>query len=363
MESKQKPIPASDYDSDKDINLILYKTAQAIKRGLDGIGRALVAFARSLGAFVEFLVRNLVWLLIGLVLGLAYGFYKYSKAGPQYASEMVVQTNFNSARPLYSTVDHLNILVGTANKAELSRIFRISNEEAGQIKNFSIEPVKNELIIADMYKHKFLQTPVDKHYIRQDTFWTRTIPYGEFKESLTTYDYPVHKITAVSYNQNIFEKLQNGITDKLLNNDLAERFKKAEAENNQTDITILGSAIAGLDTLRRTYNEKMIKGDNIPQIVDVKPGPQQNYFSFVAPELELYDRLLELKEELKNARRKSVTEDNIVEIQSNFTSPGKRVSLFEEDIFPSALLGLGVVFVALLLIQLFKLFLSFKERR
>jgi hypothetical protein len=363
MESKQKPTQLPDYDNDKDISYILYKTAQVLKRAFASVGRAFISLGLVIRGFVLFLLENLVWLLIGFVIGLGYGFYKYFKTGPQYSSEMVVQTNFNSARPLYESIDHLNTLIGAGRRDELSRIFKISPAEAAQLGGFSIQPEKNELIIADLYKRKFLQVPFSKQTIRQDTFWTRTIPYPEFKESLTKYDYLVHRITATSYNPNIFAKLEDGIASKLPNNELAEKVRKAETENNQEDIAILASAIAGLDTLRRTYNEKMLKGQDIPQIIEKKPGPPQNDFTYVAPELELYDRLLELKEELKNARRRSVLENNVVEVQSQFMSPGQRVSLLEEDILPPAIIAFILVLCVLLLIQFVKFFLAFKGRR
>ena len=362
MESKQKPTNLHEYDSDKDINYILYKLAQALKRALGGIGKAFVAIGLAIQTLLLFLLKNLPWLLIGIIAGLVYGLYKYVKAGPNYYSEMIVQTNFNSAGPLYKTVDHLNTLIGAGRRDELSRIFKISQDEAAQLNEFSVKPVKNELVVADLYRRKFLQIPFSKQNIRQDTFWTRTIPYEKFKESLTDYDYIVHRITAVSYNANIFAKLENGITDKLLSNELAEKFRQAESENNKEDVAILGSAIAGLDTLRRTYNEKMLKGEDIPQIIE-KKSELQNDFTFVAPELELYGLLLELKEELKYARRRSVLENNVVEVQSPFMSPGKRVSLLEENILASALWGFILVLLVLLFIRFAKFFVAFNRRR
>jgi hypothetical protein len=362
MESKQKPTNLPDYDNDKDISYILYKTAQALKRAFTSLGKDIDSFGLAIRGFLVFLLNNLVWMLLAFVIGLGYGFYKFFKTGPQYSSEMVLQTNFNSARPLYETIEHLNILIGAGRNDELSNIFKISPQEAAQLRGFEIEPEKNEMIVADLYKRKFLQIPFSKQTIRLDTFWTRIIPYHEFKESLTNYDYVVHKVTAISYNQNIFAKLVNGITGNLLNNDLAEKVRKAENENNAEDITLLGSAITGLDTLRRTYNEKMLKGQDIPQIIERKPGASQYDVTFVAPELELYDRLLELKDELKNARRQSVVENNVIEIQSQFMSPGNRISLLEEDIFPPAVIALILVFGLLLLIRFVKFFLAFKER-
>lgn len=363
MESKQKPLHPSDYDSDKDVSFLLYKTAQAIKRALNGLGSVLVAIGLVIKNFFLFLFRNLAWLVLGTVIGLGFGLYKYMKAGPQYSSELVVQVNFNSARSLYNTIEHINILIGNGGKDELSRIFKITKDDAAKLTRFTIEPVKEEMIVADMYRRKFLLDPVDKHNIRQDTFWTRTVPYRDFKESLKEYDYPLHKITAISYNRDLFGKLQNGITDRLLANELAGRFKTAEAENNEEDIKLLAAAIDGLDTLRRTYNEKLRKGDDIPQVIDQKAGLPQNNFSFVAPELELYDRLMQLREELKLARRRAVQESNVVEVHSEFVSPGKRVPLLEENILQSTIMGLIFVLAILFLIQVVKLFLAVKATR
>src|SRR5207237_9303233 len=88
-------------------------------------------------------------------------------------------------------------------------------------------------------------------------FWTKTIPYNEFKNSLTKYDYPLHDITVISSNMMVFQKLQQGILREVTSNKLLQDIKNTEHSINVDEEELLTSSIKSIDTLRNVYYKRL----------------------------------------------------------------------------------------------------------
>src|SRR5215212_703581 len=176
MDTDNKPINQSaQRDPDADLSLFLYKSGKTFKNFLLWLGRG---FKRIGGIFLVtllFLFRNFIWLMVGLIAGLSYGLYKQSK-GSGFTSSMVIKANYNSGSVLYNTIDYLNALIASKQTNDLAAIFSISPDEARKLSEFTIEPVKSEIITAEMYRQEFFQPDLYKT-VRLDTFWTRIIKY------------------------------------------------------------------------------------------------------------------------------------------------------------------------------------------
>ncbi len=350
--SKKSPSYADRSDADADLGLLLYKSGRSLKNGMVRIGDALSGFGRTLSLTLAFLIRNLAWILAGTALGVGYGVYLLSRNGPSYTSEMTVKANFNSTRALYNTVDYLNSLITASKTNELAKIFTLDTKSASDLESFSIEPVRSQLIEAAMYNEQFLRNDRATR-IRQDTFWLRTILYPDFKEALTRYDYPYHIITAKTTNPTLFLSLEKGIYQHISNNPLLQQVKEKQISSDQDEEKLILSAIEKIDTLRRAYNERLMKGQSA-----ATPGSNQLMLMEAAPnartpELDLYDKMLELQDELKRVRKRSVTEKDVLEVLSPFNPVGKKVS-FLDSIAKYALLGFLIPLVVLLLIMVYR---------
>lgn len=359
MDSAKKSIPETGYrDTDADLSLLLYKSGRALKNFMLWIGRGISRIGSILLVTLLFLMRNILWLLLGAVAGLSYGMYLLSQNGSGYSSEMTVRANFNSARELYNTMDYMNSLIAARQLNDLSQVFEITPSEARQLSKFTAEPVKSELIIAQMYKEEFFRSDHSKR-MRLDTFWTRTIKYEDFKESLTTFDYPYHGITVISTNPTLFPKLQKGIIKHINTNELLQEVKQKQLLSNTDEEELLSSSIKKLDTLRKVYNERLLKGESstIPggNQMTVMEGQQD----VKVPELDLYDKMLELQDDLKKSRNRSAVEKNIIEVYSPFNPVGKKISFFQ-SIAMFVLYGFGTALCILLLIALYRWLVAFE---
>ncbi|MBL7734137.1 MAG: hypothetical protein JNL51_01665 [Chitinophagaceae bacterium] len=353
MEPKKTSFTGNDPDSDAYIGLLLYKTGKSVKNFILWIAGIFSSLWKGLLTLVVFLMRNIVWILLGTVIGLGYGAYLVNKQGAKYYSEMIVKTNFNSSRTLYNAVSFLNALINNQKTDELNAIFKLTPEESKQLVNFSVEPVKSELIMSEIYKEQFLQNDRSTK-IRQDTFWSRTIKYNAFKDALTPYDFPYHKISAVGTNPFIFGKLQNGIQEYISNNELLKKARNSQATYNEYRGKMIVSAIEKLDDLRQAYNERIQSGQPNASPGNSQINVTQALPEIKAPELALYDEMLTLNDELQRFHKQSSTEANIIEVFYPFNPVGQKISFFRQHMAAYSFYGFCISLFVLLFIALWR---------
>jgi hypothetical protein len=65
------------------------------------------------------------------------------------------------------------------------------------------------------------------------------------------------------------------------------------------------------------------------------------------PELEVYDKMLELQDELKKSRKRSLTENEIVEVISSFAPVGRQLSILQQNSARYAIIGFILTFLVL----------------
>lgn len=361
METPPKHAPENrTKEEDIDLGKLFDKTGSAISSFFAWLGRAFEAVGNALLNLLFLVRRNLFWLLLGLVIGGAIGFFLQTKNGQRYTSTMTVRTNFNSSRALYSTIDYFNALIENRQIEQLSKIFGISAAEAASLNFFEVNPVKSENIVSDMYNQHFVRQ--DRNAVRSlDTFWTKTIPYKEYKNSLTKFDYPIHDITLIASNLTVFQKVQAGLTKETTSNVLLQEMKQAELSANNAEVELLASSIRSIDTLKNVYNQRLVKeSDRTPSTnVTLVDGNRE----IQAPELELYDKLIELKNELKTAKVNSVLESDVLMIYAPFGKYGEKEGLLKHNIVRWSIIGLLIALAIIFLLAFNKYLTSLELHR
>ena len=353
MEQKQKPSarPAT-REEDVDLGHLFYKTGGAINNFFSWLGVMFKAIGRLLLVSLFFLRKNLLWLVLGTVLGMGYGFYLVQTRGNTYFSNMTVQANYNSTRALYSSIDYFNALVNNDQFSQVSKILNLSEAEARSINGFHASPIVTELIAADLYKNRFLNLYHNTR-LRMDTFWIKTITYEDFKSTLTKYDYPLHMVKVTSNNPTVFSKMQAGIINHVSNNELLQQEKASGNESNQQEVDLLESSIKSLDTLRNTYNKRLAAipaGKEQSTNVTLLDGN----VAVNNPELQLYDKMLQLKDELKMVRSQAVLEKDILQVLAPFGAIGQREGLLQTKIVRYAYIGFLLTLLVLLMLAAYK---------
>ncbi|MFT3825567.1 MAG: hypothetical protein QM731_16730 [Chitinophagaceae bacterium] len=270
----------------------------------------------------------------------------------KYYSDATVRTNFESSRELYNSVDYLNALIKQGQTNELTRIFDISAKEALDLESFEAEPVDNNLIVTDLYKERFLNYRRNEIF-RQDTFWTQAIKLNDFKAKLTRYDYPLHVVTAISRGENIFPKLQKGLVNLVSQNPVLQRNKEIADNTLHEQEKLLLRSLDELDSLSSTYNKRLLQEDNS------KEGGNNNLTLLDksllrTPELDLYDKVLLIRDELAALRSRASINQDILQVYTPFGAIGQKQTVLRQSFFKCMLIGVAFAISFILLIRLIK---------
>ena len=352
----------SERSDGEDLGFLFYKIGQLAKRTFTSVGSDLHRLGDGLLLTILYIMRKSLWLILGTLPGLFYGIYLQNKTGTSYSSQMTVKANFNSAVALYGTIDFIEALIASGNTAQLAKLFNISQEQAKKLRSFTAEEIKSELIVSEMYRDNYLRVKRGST-VRQDTFWVRTMQYNDFKSLLTKHDYPYHTITVVSSDPTIFSRLQQGITNHVSETGLLQDLRKNHIDNNLAEQQLLEQSIRKLDSLRVAYNYRLMRTND-----EASPGGNQltlldnNNAEQKVPELALYDKLLELNDELKNTRLRSTTEKEVIEVLAPFSPVGKETSFLKRSVWRYTLISFLATLVILILIGSYRYLRNFERR-
>jgi len=353
MESSQKePAQASRQDHDIDLGFVLYRTGQAFKQLIFFLVRCLRDFLRVIIYFLLLLKRNIIWLGLGAVAGLGYGIYRNAGGSKyQYSSSSIVKMNFGSTPSLYNSIEYLNSLIDQGNQNELAKIFGITNEEASTITDFNASPVKNDIVAADLYTEQFFRRR-SSEYTRTDTFWGKVIPFNDFKSELTKFDYPMHTIIAISSNAHLFPKLQQGIVNLISEKESLQQNKVLYRKSLDDQEQLLEHSLQSLDTLNDAYIKKLLQ-HNAEKENSVNNIISPDRLAVRVPELELYDKIIFMKDELAALRTKSMMNREIVQVYAPFNATGERKNVLVVDLAKTTAYGLAIAIIVVLLVVVF----------
>jgi hypothetical protein len=359
MENQERKTVREDNEVD------LGNVFNAISRFFAKLGRFLanvsMAIVSSFILLLLFLKKKIIWLVLAALIGFAYGAYTNYSRGSNYYSTMIARLNFGSSRSLYNSIDYLNALISQGRLKELSQLLKISEQEAGKLVFFEARPVEDELSIIELYKQQFLDYNRSST-LRTDTFWTRTVTYKDFKKSLTNYDMPVQEVTAIGRQPDVFPKLQPAFINLIASNGILKRNSEINQRIKVEEENILVSSLQGLDTLRTVYNKRLREqpggtgqSTNLTVLDQAQSKPN--------PELALYDKVLELKDELNAVRKDMVNNQEIIQVYASFNPVGRKLSIFRQSAIQYTYQALVLALVILLLIELYKALNNYERNR
>jgi hypothetical protein len=353
MESNQKEQPpVRPEHHDIDLGTVLYKMGQAANRFMKFIGDFFKAIFQCTMLGLLFLRRNILWLVLGGAAGLGYGIYYRFSSEFRYVSVSTVKMSFESTRTLYGTLDYINALRSRGKIDELSKIFNISAKEAMSISSFEATPVMSDLSAAEMYKDMFLKYRRNEN-VRQDTFWTKTIKFDDFKKQLTKYDYPMQDITVVCTDPEVFSKLQQGLVNQVSQSETLKHTRELLQRAFNEENSILENSLKELDSLSASYNRRIQREGN------EREGAVSNLnildkTMIKAPELDLYNTKMLIKDELTALHLKNAKDQEIMQVYSPFSSMGEQQRSYNQSYLGSTLNGVILAFAILLGIALFR---------
>lgn len=314
---------------------------------IGGIFKGLFHFLMISLLFVK---QNMIKLGIAFVLGAGLGLIIELNEENQFGSNLLVQTNFNSARQLYSNIDYYNNLVKQQKTPLLAEIFNISEEEALSLKEFTILPIKNGNDIITTY---------DELLLSVDSLTVKSYSFADFKRAFTKFNYKVHDIEVKSTKNNVFHKLDEVIIAAIVENNYFNKLKELTNENlNRTD-NLLRRNLAQTDSLHQVYKAVLLeKAKHGSQGTTIEMGGKEQQ----AAELELFKTTLKLNKELKTVSKEKTEKSEVVNIISNFQPVGYEIKgVYENRSVQLALLFLVAMIGYLLLLKLNRYLDTYKQ--
>ncbi|RBW59596.1 hypothetical protein DS884_07630 [Tenacibaculum sp. E3R01] len=290
-----------------------------------------------------FFKKNYIKLGIAIVIGAIAGLVIELKEENKFGSNLLVQTNFDSARQLYNNIEFYNNLVKQKNENLLAKTFNLNEEEAKSLKKFSIEPIENGNDIITTY---------DELILSIDTLTVKSYSFLDFKRTFTKYNYKVHNISVLSTKNDVFSKLDEVIISSIIENNYFNKLKELTNENlNRTD-NLLRKNLAQTDSLHHIYKKVLLEeAKSSKQGTNIDLGSTRKN----SKELDLFTTTLKLNKELKTISEEKSEKSEVVNIISNFQPIGYEIKgVSENRSVQLALLSLGLMILYLLLIKLNK---------
>jgi hypothetical protein len=287
-----------------------------------------------------FLKKHLVKLTIAALIGGIIGGVLEYKKGDRYASDLILQPNFNSARQLYNNINYYDDLVKQKDTILLAKIFDISLKDAASLKDFEIQPIGTENDILTDY---------DKLTQSLDTLTVKSYSYLQFKKIFTAYDYKFHKVTVESSKKEVFSNLDNVILSSIVENDFFDKLKTLTNENlNRTDL-LLRKNLVQLDSLNKVYMRVMLAEANKESNgTNIDLGGEKR----TTKELEIFETNRRINNDLKKITEDKSEKTEVINVISNFQPVGYQVKEIPKNSFRFALFGAGLMMFFLLLKKL-----------
>jgi hypothetical protein len=310
----QKPQPQSD---EVDLGQLFKVIGNAFDKFFKFIGSIFIGIYKVVLLLLVHLYERFFWYTGAVILGVVLGFFIDKSSDKIYGANMYIETNFNSARQVYENLKQFHQLAHEdKDTLELAKRFDISIKEASKLKGFYIEPDLDENSIAEMYS---------AFYGRLDSISRLEMTYDRFKESLTPYNYSIHRVGVASSDKYIYKKIEKTFTDQLSSNPYLQELVEVNKLNlNQKD-KVLVTQLEKTDSLVVEYLKIRISESKKQQV----PNSGTNLYmgnaestNLIVDESKIIEKRLELENERRQINKALVEEKNVVNVLAGFPKSG-----------------------------------------
>ena len=203
------------------------------------------------GAFHLFILvlvhfyRGLKWYIAAVVIGVIVGYILDKNTEPAYVGNLYIETNFGSSRQVYENINNLNQLAEVdQDSVELAKILGLTVAESATIHGFTVE--------ADVDENTMVRS-FSQYKSQLDSVSLLDVSYDRYVESLAFYNFVIHKVSVVSSDKFIFQKLVGDFSQEISTNTNIKRKREILIENWNREIATLDKQIREIDSLANQY--------------------------------------------------------------------------------------------------------------
>ena len=317
-----KDLPQPQQSEEVDLGQLFKLIGNAFDRLIKFIASIFKAIYKILILLLLHFYKRLFW-YIGIVAGgFIIGVFIDQISDKLYGANMFIETNFNSARQVYENVKQFHQLAHEdKDTLELAKRLEISPEEASNLKGFYLEPDLDENEMAQMYSD---------FYLRLDSLSRTTMTYDLYKESLTPYNFKIHKIGVASTDKLIYKKIEEAFTLQLSNNDYLKELVEVNRQNLDREEETLFKQVQKTDSLVQEYlkiranesQKELIPGSG----TNLYMGNAESSGNLIVDESKIIGKRLELETQRRRVNFDKVKQKRVINVLADFPGSGYDIS-------------------------------------
>ena len=324
-----------------DLGQLFKLIGNAFQRFFDFIASIFKGAYKVILLLLIHIYKRIVWYAGALFIGVVVGFIVDKTSDKMYGANMFIQTNFNSARQVYENVKQFHQLAyEDKDTLELAKRLNISPAEASHLKGFYLEPDLDENEMAEMYSN---------FYIRLDSLSRVTMTFDLYKESLTPYNYTIHKLGVASTDKSIYKKIEDAFTLQLSNNEYLKELVSVNRQNLVKEEQTLSQQVEKTDSLVQEYLKIRVNQSEKELI----PGSGTNLYmgdaessNLIVDESIVIEKRLALERQKRRINLYLVEQKNVVNVLAGFPNSGYDISVWTDKkkfVFPIILFILTLI--------------------
>lgn len=329
-----------------DLGQLFKIIGNAFQRFFDFIASIFKGVYKVILLLLIHIYKRVAWYAGALFIGVVVGFIVDKTSDKMYGANMFIQTNFNSARQVYENVKQFHQLAyEDKDTLELAKRLNISPAEASHLKGFYLEPDLDENEMAEMYSN---------FYIRLDSLSRVTMTFDLYKESLTPYNYTIHKLGVASTDKSIYKKIEDAFTLQLSNNEYLKELVSVNRQNLVKEEQTLSQQVEKTDSLVQEYLKIRVNQSEKELI----PGSGTNLYmgdaessNLIVDESIVIEKRLALERQKRRINLYLVEQKNVVNVLAGFPNSGYDISVWTDKmkfVFPIILFALTLIIFAFL---------------
>src|SRR5690554_2859775 len=232
---------------------------------------------RGLFQILDFFKRYFIIVIVLIILGFAYGYYKDATSKKTYINEALVIPNFESVDYLYDKVEVINNKISRGDTLYLQQVLDTNFRKLGGIK---IEPIADIYNFVNKSRRNFdvLRLIAEK----QD--------FSEYIEDLSTSKYfKYHRMRISIVGVDSSEKIISDLLSFLNNNEHLKEYQKVYVENNKFEIQEHYNMISQIDSLLMASSRVGERASN------VTINNTSDLFNLIERKRELLGTIVQLK--------------------------------------------------------------------
>lgn len=352
-ENIQNTPPSNEKSTEVDLGDLFRMIGRAMNRFFTFLRNAfLFILDLIIKALIIIRVHIIKFVIVG-ILSIAVGWFLDSRQPMVYGSDMTVQTNFGSARQLYSNIKYYNGLVQQGDTTKLKDLFDINDEQAGNLKGIFIEPKVSELDMLIAYDKFMKETDSINVYDKMD--------FEKFKKSVDPLTFGTHEIGVASGEKNVFKLLQEKLITINVENEYIQKQKQIRLKNLVAEEEALMKRLNTIDTLRGVYNEA-IKSE-ARKTSQAQTQIQMSSSSVKTSELELFNLDEKISARLLQIAEQKEFQQKTINVLSDFSDGAKIKNFYESNLFRIPIITLSILLVFILLRELNKYLNTYAENK